>query len=148
MILKDDITTEKKDKISIEYNQHFFRSYTLKECAEIYLNFLPLETDGLLSTGTSGCSIASAMLSLTSRYLTHTYIRKEGEYAHMPFGGILPDKHRKYVIVDDFVSGGTSIKRILEFAQRNDLEIIAILVNECPKFLREEWLPIPTIIVG
>ena len=90
-------------KLIIEYNRELFRSDDIKECAERFLEALPLAVTGLLSTGSSGCSIAAAMLTLTHRRLIHTFVRKTGESAHYHHGGQSPDQDIVYAIVDDFI---------------------------------------------
>lgn len=56
---------------AIVYGDTFYRSHTMRECADAYLSLLPTDVTHLISRGSSGCAIASAMLALSKgRYDT------------------------------------------------------------------------------
>jgi orotate phosphoribosyltransferase-like protein len=101
----------------IQYGRDLYVSASLAEIAEKYLEHLPKEVTALVTTGSSGHALASAMLVLADqrgRGLRHFVIRKPGEEAH---GGpwIYPCRVDRvtFAIVDDFISMGDTIKRIL-----------------------------------
>ena len=133
--------------ITIEYNQELFRSRDIRKCGEAYLKVLPSNITGLLSRGSSGCSIAAAMLTLYPHILIHTAIRKKHENAHFPWGGLQPNSTLIYAIVDDFISGGHTVDCIFEFVKQEKLNVEVILVNHCPESLLHKWLPIRVIEV-
>lgn len=97
------------------YSKTFYEADTLKEEAKKYLKVLPKEVNVLVSMGSSGCSIASAMLVLSNRRLEHCHIRKDGEKAHTPdYTGYKPNRGDVIAIVDDFIATGDTINNIID----------------------------------
>jgi len=97
----------------VQYSESFYDSERLREWAKQYLDKLPKDAHALVSTGSSGAAIASAMLTLSRRKLTHIYIRKSGEDAHdMRHGGSWVKHIPKFCFVDDFISDGCTIGRV------------------------------------
>ena len=101
----------------INYNTTFYDSLTLREAADAYLRQLPPETDLLLSRGSSGASIAAAMLT---RYfgkegLAHCYVRKPHEAAHTTGWAGCRMRSNHAVVVDDVIDTGSTVEAILEY---------------------------------
>jgi orotate phosphoribosyltransferase len=115
--------------MGIYYGETFFNSNQLKKAAQVYLDNLPLTVTYLLSQGRSGCSIASAMLSLSERELHHICINKKDENSHGQSGNDYTPKRSVYVIVDDFIESGETIRHLLSIAQSEDFDVFCILVS-------------------
>lgn len=117
----------------VEYNKSFYNSADMKKWAKCYLSNLPRKVTALVSIGNSGCSIASAMLTITKRDLKHLAIRKKEESAHEEYAGFRVREQDRIAIVDDFICSGDSIELILDnLFDRYDIErknIVCILVN-------------------
>jgi orotate phosphoribosyltransferase len=114
--------------MGVGYSTTFFRSWTLKEAAKVYIRRLPKDVDGLLTQGTSGCAIASAIMALSNRDLRHISVRKDKEEAHSAgFAGVY--NSGKYVIVDDFMSTGQTVSRLWNWAKARNLEVVAVIVG-------------------
>lgn len=118
-----------------EYNKSFYNKRDLKYFAKLYLEFLPKDVTGLVSMGSSGCTIASAMLLLHNKRLNHYYIRKENEESHEHMTYIYNSK--TLAIVDDFISSGKTIINICERLKTYAIKPKYILVLKCPKDLIE-----------
>jgi orotate phosphoribosyltransferase-like protein len=114
------------------YRQTLFRGRSLKRIAQYYLKFLPKEVDCLVSRGSSGCAIATAILLLSEKPLMHHVVRKENEETHGEFY-TSPDKCM--AIVDDFIDSGITIRKILQKVPK----IKYVLVHHCN--LAEHLLP-------
>lgn len=113
----------------VQYATTFFQSKSLREVAKGYLEYLPDNIEGLLSTGSSGCAIASAMMACSDRELIHIYIRKDSESAHgSDFAGVLR-KEIKYAIVDDFIDTGKTMKTLKKWAKDRKLDVTSIIVH-------------------
>jgi len=100
----------------IEYNSTFFNSEKLIKAASEYKILLPDDVNFLVSTGSSGCSIASALLMLcTDKHLYHLNFRKEGESCH---SGLIAGSTMKIkgngCIVDDFMDTGKTVLYIIK----------------------------------
>lgn len=126
--------------MNVEYNDTFYTSSSIVRAAEIYLSHLPKGVTVLLSMGNSGCAIATAMLVLSKRKLWHIAFRKyaiEENISHSSVSGkrhILIDGPHKCVIVDDFISSGSTIRKVIESFKCMEpctpkSRIVAILVN-------------------
>ncbi len=105
--------------MEIHYQQTFFNPRDLIKAARAYLSVLPKDTDILVSTGSSGCAIATAMITLSTRRLRHVFIRKPYElkshgnkFVGWEYGEMDEAKH--YVMVDDFVHSGRTINRLMK----------------------------------
>ncbi len=112
------------------YGQSFYVKDELKTHASRYLAALPTDVTCLVSTGSSGCSIAAAMLTLSTRRLRHWYIRKEGERGHSGAHTNGAHGHRgELCIVDDFISSGDTIKRVILVLSVHGIKAKYILVD-------------------
>ena len=96
----------------VSYSESFYDSKRLKAWAKRYLAELPDDVNTLVSTGSSGAAIASAMMSLSERPLTHWYVRKSGEDGHDSHGGSWVKHKPKFCFVDDFISEGYTLKYV------------------------------------
>jgi orotate phosphoribosyltransferase-like protein len=94
-----------------------FYDWNLRKYALAFLKLLPKDVTGLLSSGSSGCAIASAMIALSKKHLFHVYVRKSKEYAHSECGGEI-HYQAKYAIVDDMIACGVMVDRIRQFAKK------------------------------
>jgi len=95
-----------------------------------FSNALPQEVNGLLSIGSSGCAIGSALMVLNDRLRTHVCIRKSGEKAHSDYPTGTYDG-TVYAIVDDFIDTGNTIFGLLERARTDRLNVKYVLVSHC-----------------
>jgi orotate phosphoribosyltransferase len=119
----------------LTYGESFYDSVSLGYYARRYLRALPKEVHKLLSQGTSGCAIASAMLSISKRKLMHTCVRKEGERAHLPYN--IQAYDGCYAIVDDLVDTGNTIHRLLAFTDLHGLRVRYVIVG----LITSEYIP-------
>jgi len=101
------------------YEKTFFVSKSLKRKAKKYLKVLPKDVTCLASSGSSGVAIASAMLVLSKRKLKHWYIRKPKEGSHGGYYAGLHNSKDIFAIVDDFISSGTTVNRIINIIKQN-----------------------------
>jgi len=120
------------------YDRIFFQSGQLKDAAKRMLRLIGklnrggANIDTVISRGSSGCSIAAAILALSKKEMHHLYIRKPGEDSH----GKIYQSGRwgsgKAVIVDDFISTGATITAILDSVPVYDKKscIVCVLVND------------------
>jgi len=103
----------------------------LQRCAKVFLAHLPDDVNALMSTGSSGCALASAMVALSKRPLDHLYVRKEcncdshnsgssGHYSHTLL----------YAIVDDVVDQGDTMERLAEYTHRTGLHVKCAIVGK------------------
>lgn len=137
----------------VNYQRTFFEQKSLREAAREFLKHLPSDVDVLLSQGSSGCTIATAMMLASRRTLTHVYVRKEYEMKghgtqFVGWDYILAD--HKFAIVDDFISNGRTIRRILKLAKATGISVTLGIVGNNPGFNPPdviEKLSIPITIV-
>ena len=118
--------------MEIHYQNTVFNPHTLREAAKRYLDRLPKDINVLVSTGSSGCAIATAMVTLSDRTLRHVFIRKSYEmkahgnrFVGYEYGTM---QDCKFAVVDDFIHTGRTIKRLL---------------RQCP-----EWFTFHTVLIG
>jgi|WetSurSiteA1Bulk_404760.scaffolds.fasta_scaffold150270_2 hypothetical protein len=108
--------------INIRYNDTFYHTETLNQCAKLYLKHLPREVNWLICRGSSGQMIASAMMVKSKRMLRTIVVRKNEEVAHsVGFAGQYGWDDRKNNIicfVDDFCVSGSTLKSVM-FKARN-----------------------------
>lgn len=123
--------------MQVHYESTFFKQDTLREAAHNYLRWLPKDVNTLISTGSSGCAIASAMITLATRSMRHIFIRKTydlkihtSKFVGYDYG--MPD--RKCAIVDDFISNGKTIRRIINAAPEKNLSVTIVLVGNAIGF--------------
>ena len=113
----------------VYYASTFYKASTLHITALEYLAVLPKDVKGLISMGYSGCSIAAGMLALSKRQLHHVSIRKDGEQGHQcTYAGNM-DENLTWAIVDDFISTGETLRRILKVAEVRGWKISCVVVN-------------------
>lgn len=142
----------------MRYGESLYVGNSLRWFAKLYLKSLPDEVNTLISTGSSGNSIASAMLALSpaERQLHHIQVRKEEESAHCQryAGNIHPIssfKYGIYAIVDDFIQTGDTMNRVIKWCKDYDITINYVIVSYVDagesfrKFLKRN--KIKTIIV-
>ena len=103
----------------MQYNDSLYGSLSLRKYAKAFLEHVPEDTDFLISSGASGCAIASAMLCLSEFELRHVHYyagepvshhdkRKKsasGEVFEME--EVVPNP--KCVLVDDLIDNGNTI---------------------------------------
>lgn len=103
----------------MEYNKTLFHSNSLKIWAKKYADALPNDVTVLVSMGSSGCAIASAIL-MRKKKLRHFYIKKYGEagISHSNHSDCFPREKDIVCFVDDFISSGDTLERAREFLSR------------------------------
>lgn len=111
----------------MRYAISFYHTKSLQAYAKKYLKVLPKIVTTLVSTGSSGCSIASAMLCLSKRKLFHYYIPKGNEVRHMT--PVINLEHQNVAIVDDFICTGSTVIRLLEVLKKQKPKTIYILTS-------------------
>lgn len=124
---------------TVTYQKTFFESEDLQAFASVFLRALPADVDKIVSTGSSGCSIASAMLAISKRKLQHFYIRKEKERQESHGNSVVGNLdclYGKVAIVDDFIASGETIRRVISKLESlqgafnsGDVEIACIIVG-------------------
>lgn len=118
----------------VEYGDTFFNAKDLRETAQLYLQHLPQDATHILSTGSSGCSIAAAMMVLAppERNLKHCFVRRKGESRSAHSSGNIgwePSSYDVSIVVDDFISTGKTIEWILKWDKARHESIRYILVS-------------------
>ena len=108
------IEDEKEQAKYYNYGHSFF-TQDLKLWTRAFLRVLPSDVTCLLSRGSSGCSIASAMLVLSERELYHIHIKKKGEPSHSSIAGEFGEDS-VIAIVDDLVDTGETVRILVEAA--------------------------------
>jgi phosphoribosylpyrophosphate synthetase len=103
----------------ISYDDSFFNGNDLRMWAERFSKKIPKNTQILISAGSSGCAIASAILMLRPE-LSHLQIHPEGRNSHRgsqkSTSGFADYPGSKGVFVDDFMeTGATAIKTMETF---------------------------------
>lgn len=94
------------------------------------LNEQKANIDTILSRGSSGCALASAILALSDFELYHVYIRKPNEEAHTDiFSGQWG--YNNAVIVDDQITSGKTLDAILEAVNKafSNREIVGVIIH-------------------
>ncbi len=130
----------------MEYRKSFFRSDNLQKYAKEYLKVLPKDVTCLVSRGSSGCSIASAMLVLSERRLKHWYIRKERERAHEGWDAGFRNKRDIFAIVDDFINSGQTVEKIINYIKKEygikNIRCIIVAYNDDYELKRQKNIKI------
>lgn len=103
--------------IGFSYNRTFY-SPLLKDWAELMVRLLPQRVSVLVSSSSSGCALASAMIVIAAqqgRRLENIYVRKNNESEH---GGPSCElwwldtcENRVAAFVDDFINTGDTFRR-------------------------------------
>jgi orotate phosphoribosyltransferase-like protein len=117
-------------KDPIYYGETLYQSKDLSDKAIEYLEVLPPEVTHLITRGSSGNCIASAMLALSNRKLRHYHLRKNDEQAHS--GGTVgykPYDGHIAAIVDDFAETGNTIIEMLKQLNYTSIVIKYIIIN-------------------
>jgi len=105
------------------YRKSFFNKH-LKDYARAYLNVLPPEVTCLVSMGSSGCAIASAMIALaTDRDLHNLYVKKQSEVSHSGIGGQFNHVGEVTAIVDDFIDTGDTVRALARVARERTQDV-------------------------
>lgn len=120
------------ESLCYSYGHSFFRA-ELKEFAKRYLACLPRDVTCLLTRGSSGCSIASAMIALSDRGLHHVHVKKSEEVGHSNYAGLWSGED-VVAVVDDFVDTGATIEALEKWAVERHIEVSYILLCHCPAF--------------
>lgn len=109
----------------------------IKKHAKEYLAVLPKEVTLLVSMGSSGCAIASAMLTLSRRKLEHLQYRKPQEDAHSKhcicpsvWKDNRPKPNTNVALVDDFITIGKTMACLVDKATGDKLNIKAIIISK------------------
>ena len=109
----------------------------IKKHAIEYLKALPDDVTMLVSIGSSGCAIASAMLVLAKKPLVHMQYRKEKEESHSTgrigcnIGGYnTPRADTRVAIVDDFTTTGKTLANLIDRVEEDELNIRAIIISK------------------
>ena len=117
------------NELRVYYSSTFFNSGDLQKFAIQYLAKLPTEVTCLLSRGSSGCAIASAMLAHAVYPLNHCHFRKEHDNAH--YEDYAGDYHKSNIcaIVDDLIETGETLKKMMDDAKERDISVKYVLVG-------------------
>lgn len=100
--------------MNISYERTFYASKRIKAATKRFLKALPEEVNFLVSTGSSGCAIASAMLVTSARSLRHVVIRKDSEQSHGSSRIWEFPQNPVGAFVDDFISTGNTANAVLK----------------------------------
>lgn len=113
--------------MTFDYGRSFYVTESLHHFASRILTYLPDDVTHLLTRGSSGNSLAAAVLTLAmdKRTLSHIHVRKEGENAHTGLycGGNSPflfppsEPPPIYAIVDDLIDKGTTVIHLWKFVK-------------------------------
>lgn len=133
----------------VEYNETFFCSRSLKEIVPFYIDVFKkidkrTRIDAILSVGSSGASIASAILmGITKRPdLRHISVPKTSESRHSDNGHyqIRFCDIKRVIIVDDFIESGKAMYTIIKWTDKLQrdvkVKIEAIIVHGSK---RQSW---------
>jgi len=122
--------------MSVYYGNTFYNSRDLQREAKLYVKNLPKDVTHLICRGSSGCAIASAIMMLYKGGedgLKCLVLRKSTENTHSggTVGYIPYHSHGKDVVcfVDDFISTGETLNRVLMWANENGVKIKYALVD-------------------
>ena len=134
--------------MDIGYRDTFFRGESLAKAADAFLRVLPVDVQGLLCTGSSGCAIASAMLTRRCK-LFSLYVYKDecaGERKHTAneYAGSRSSA-RKWAIVDDVIDTGGTVRRLLKFAREHGLVVDCIIVGRVVSCNSSDGVYIPVL---
>lgn len=81
-----------------------------------------LKFDYIVFTGISGASIAWPVCYKLK--IPAIVVRKPGEKSHgYPVEGVGANKCKKYIIIDDFISSGNTIRKIIDSIESNDYDV-------------------------
>lgn len=99
------------------YSQHQFNHGSLRATARRVAETLPkllarYDAQAVVVTGKSGMSVAFATMMLADIPLI--VVRKRGENSHGEMiEGVIDVEVRRYIILDDFVSSGTTVRTVV-----------------------------------
>lgn len=124
----------KIDKDSnVSYDHSFYDSEELSAWSEAYASKLPKKVNLLVSSGASGCAIASAIL-VRRPDLTHIHVHPKDRTSHRgnrkQLSGLI-GLGKFFAFVDDFVqTGATAINTIKDFKEKHPHhKLVCILVG-------------------
>lgn len=114
----------------IFYAQTFYSSEGLQKYAIRYLGELPTDVTTLISQGSSGCAIASAMLAHTVFPLNHVQFRKRGEDSHRSdYIGDYNKSRCVCAIVDDLIETGKTVISLLNKCKEYEIPVKYVIVG-------------------
>lgn len=121
------------------YGQGLY-NHDIKKHAKEFLSVLPRDVNHLATIGSSGCAIASAMLTVSRRNLKHIHYRKDGESAHTssciaPYISDHAPKGTKVAIVDDFFETEKTIYNLIRRVKADGLSLQIIIVSHINRHL-------------
>jgi orotate phosphoribosyltransferase len=120
---------------TVDYNSSFYQTKELRYWARQYLKYLPKEVTFLVSTGRSGCAIASAMIVLSKRPLFNISANKPKEETH---GGIAYPIYPKETdigcIVDDFISTGKTVYDLYSRFSLYNIQYVLVSIDSEEEF--------------
>lgn len=130
--------------MEVHYQKTFFNGRTLHVAARNFLNRLPKNVNTLVSAGSSGCAIATAMVALSDRNLRHVFIRKTYElkthgdkFVGFEYG---MQDDCTCAIVDDFIASGRTVRRLMKAVPERELNVTTILVGDAPGFNSQDTI--------
>lgn len=113
----------------LSYSCSLYQSKGLGEIAREYYKAIPKDVKYIVTMGTSGCSLATAILMVADRELFHVSFRKEGESAHSSkYAGEI-NGAGSAVIVDDFIATGETVQKIMACAKAQNVKIKAVIMH-------------------
>jgi len=106
------------------YGDTLYKSTTIADCARAFLKDLPGDVDILVSGGSSGCALASAMLALSGdRVLKHCAFYSKGHESHRgrakeysgyrAYPAVDGDEGSACCVVDDLIDTGKTVRSLL-----------------------------------
>ena len=130
--------------MEVHYQSTFFKRDSLREAAQTYLRWLPKDVNTLISTGSSGCAIATAMVTISNRTLRHVFIRKQYEmkahgnrFVGFDYG---MQEYAKCAIVDDFIHTGRTITKLMKYLPERELCVDTVIVGHNSGFNEESLI--------
>lgn len=140
--------------MEMRYETTLYFHRQLQRCARVFLEHLPDDVDALMSTGSSGCALASAMVVLSEKPLDHLYVRKDAEEGSKHNCGSAGHYSHTllYAIVDDLVDSRQTMENLAEYVHKTGLHVKCALVgkimNQTWRFTNTHWTDKDTKIEG
>lgn len=133
--------------MEMRYETTLYFHRQLQRCARVFLEHLPEDVNALMSTGSSGCALASAMVVLSKKPLDHLYVRKETEIAgHSSTSAGHYGHALLYAIVDDLIDSGQTMEELAEYKRKTGLHVKCAMVGKV--MLSYQWSDKNTKIEG
>lgn len=108
-----------------------YKQLTYKVVANVERLQAKLKFDSIAFSGYSGCAMAYPVGMLTGIPLICVRKDKENSHAATLVEGGKDRDHQKYLIIDDFVSSGTTIKRIMDEISKRDESQRQVMQRKC-----------------